>query len=149
MSSRRFSFARAFRYTVPWLLVFVAVTATAVQWQVLSGNWTDPASWVGNIAPNAGDPLDFPDLAPGNIAFIMSNNDFPAGTSFGPITISSTDGFFADQWSFTGNQIELDGDLSSAGSGRDHSWNIPLKITTPVTMTFSGGVGGDIDSRAR
>ncbi|TWU04277.1 VCBS domain-containing protein [Stieleria varia] len=101
------------------------------------GNWMNAVNWVGDVAPLPGANLLFPE----SVAQTSTVNDFPAETSFGSILISG------GAYSFTGNAIELNGSVSSAGSGNTFS--------IPVTLGGSGGfssgsgtftVDGDIDN---
>ena len=62
-----------------------------------NNNWTTAANWVGDVAPNAGDDLVFPD----GIAQHVTVNDFAAGTQFGRLTVNGLD------YQLEGNAIGL------------------------------------------
>ena len=53
---------------------------------LFDSNWTTPANWVGDVAPVAGDALEFPESA----ARKSNTNNFPANTTFQSIRISGT-----------------------------------------------------------
>src|SRR6516165_9858077 len=62
-----------------------------------NNNWSNPANWVGNIAPHAGDDLVFP----GGAARTSPANDFSANTTFNSITIAGS------TYTLSGNAITL------------------------------------------
>ncbi len=68
-----------------------------------NNNWTTAANWMrtGGGAPQPGDILDFPDTA----ISLSSNNDFPNGTSFAQINITSGMGTTHGGYTMTGNSI--------------------------------------------
>ena len=63
----------------------------------LNGNWSNPANWTGNAAPESGDDLFFPN-SPMRSETV---NDYSATTRFNSITISS------GEYSFEGNPVTL------------------------------------------
>ncbi len=73
---------------------------------VTSDQWTNRFNWEGNIRPNSGDDLVFPD----SIRFTDRglNNDFPVGTQFNNIT------FEGEGYLIRGNAILLSGDITYA-----------------------------------
>src|SRR5215831_12397975 len=71
-------------------------------------NWMTANNWNPNGTPTAGDALTFPT----STFRLFCNNDFPALTSFGPLTL------MAANYSLGGNDIVLqNGILSSQPSG--------------------------------
>src|SRR6185312_13707010 len=69
-------------------------------------HWTTAANWAGDVAPNPGDDLSFPNGA----AQFITVNDFAAGTAFNSITNGST------QYQFSGNAIALAAGFNIQGS---------------------------------
>jgi autotransporter-associated beta strand protein len=85
-------------------------------------NWTTPANWVGDIAPQVGQDLLFPAAA----AQLTNVNDFPAGTTFCSIGI-------------TGAGYQISGNAVSVNAG------VTADIAAGSTSTLSlaiGGIGG-------
>ena len=70
-------------------------------------NWMTAANWVGDVAPQTGDSLVFPAGA----ARRANTNNFPAGTTFGTITLTG------DGYSLNGNAINLNTRLTSSSPG--------------------------------
>ena len=66
------------------IFVFVTLSVSAAAatrtWGGSSGNWSNPANWVGGVAPVAGDDLVFP------VGPYTMTNDFAAGTPFESLT---------------------------------------------------------------
>ncbi len=102
-------------------------------------NWTTAANWVGDVAPLANSKLIFPDSA-----LQKTNvNDFAAGTSFGSILISGSN------YSISGNQVDLNGSVTSLGSG--NTFDLPIQLVASGGISSSSGtfnVGGAIDTNA-
>ena len=73
---------------------------------VTTDQWTNRFNWEGNIRPNSGDDLVFPD----SIRFTDRglNNVFPSGTDFHNIT------FEGEGYLIRGNRIDVTGDITSA-----------------------------------
>lgn len=84
-----------------------------------NGNWSNPANWVGGVAPNPGDTLVFP--GPGSVA----TNDYPASTAFGALRVTG------GAWSFRGAAFTLAGGLVVS--------NATGAITFSNAVTFAGG----------
>ena len=103
-----------------WIL---AGTTSAATWDGGGGdgNWTTAANWVGDVAPVAGDLLQF-----GGTTNLLTNNDFAVGTLFNGID------FLAGAGSFTlgGNGILLGGDINN-NSGVAQTINF---AAVPVTV---------------
>lgn len=72
----------------------------------VGSNWTTPANWVGDTAPDADDDLIFPAGA----AQLSSTNDFP-NVPWGQLTLSGS-GYI-----LSGDELEVTGILSSQASG--------------------------------
>jgi hypothetical protein len=69
--------------------VTVNPTTQTLTWRGAStnGSWTNPANWVGNVAPANGDSLIFPT----NATQFVSSNTVGGPTSLGSITLSGSD----------------------------------------------------------
>ncbi len=90
--------------------VVLTVSDVTFTWDGGGGdaNWTTAANWVGDVAPNAGVNLVFPNGA----ARLTNSNDFAGGTAFYAITIG------AAGYSLSGNFIQLtQGVTATYGSG--------------------------------
>lgn len=74
--------ANARRLFVCGLLLLIASSAAAATrtWAGATGNWSNPANWVGGVAPAAGDDLVFPS------GLYTATNDYPASTPFRSLT---------------------------------------------------------------
>ena len=66
-------------------------------------NWSMTENWVGNVAPIAGDNLVFPAGA----ARLDNVNDYPAGTTFGSITVSGSGYKFTNAGNITSASIQV------------------------------------------
>ena len=78
-------------------------------------NWYTPANWVGDARPSAGDDLVFT----GTVR-TATNNNYGAGTQFGSITINN------DDFSLSGNGIQLTGSINAASDVTDAEINLAL-----------------------
>lgn len=103
------------------LLAAVRIDAATRTWAGGSGNWSDPAKWVGGIAPSPGDDLVFP--AGG---FGTAVNDYPAGTVFRSITHRHP--------AITGNAIVL-GAGGYTGNGSS-AFELPVTLGAAQTWHF-------------
>jgi len=105
----------------PGVITWTGASAT-------SNNWSDPANWLGNVAPVAGDNLNFQDSS----RRASTNNDFPAGTQFGFIGLGNT----------AGAQFTVDGNAATALSslGSRGTYNIPLTIGEQTEFGAQGQV---------
>ena len=104
-------------------------------------NWTTPANWLKNEAPDPGSELIFTgnqNLAP--------NNNFAADTHFSGILFDASDSSFT----LTGNRIELVGSLAN-NTAFDQTLQLPVRIDSPLTatntnatttLTLGGAIGG-------
>jgi hypothetical protein len=109
----------------------------------VSERWASGLPWVGNNPPVAGDNLVWP---ANGILGRETDNDFPAGTVFHEITITSTDQDHLDNnpggWTHNGNRIGLTRklDVSATGSGNVvTTWNIPITLVTPPPTPIPHG----------
>ena len=69
----------------------IRITPAVYTWTGLDGNlWSDPANWTGDAAPAPGTGADlvFPASLTNNSSYTTAN-DFPAGSTFGSVTIES------------------------------------------------------------
>jgi fibronectin-binding autotransporter adhesin len=73
----------------------------------IDGNWSTPANWVGDLAPQPGDNLLFPESA----ARLTNNNDLPHHTPFNSIT------FEGNGYRTSGNLFSLNAGVVVSGSG--------------------------------
>jgi len=85
-------------------------------------NWMSGANWVGGVAPSAGDNLFFPD----NVPQTDTNNNLPAGTSFGSINITGSG------YTLAGNAITLTSGVSDSG--------LDAVLSVPITLGASQGI---------
>jgi autotransporter-associated beta strand protein len=139
------------RWCLRFLLIFGVVlsshswvAADVAIWTGAGGdsNMSNPANWQGNVAPSPGDFLSFDELTALNLSGNFAvNNDFPAGTTFSGIEITSTHYHFV----MTGNPlVEAASELTS-GSGLA---DLSLQITNPNTGLVTTATGGQINFHA-
>lgn len=93
-------------------------------------NWTTPANWDTDTAPEAGDSLFFAGTATGN------SNDFAANTEFGGLTFSSG----ANGFNLSGAAINLAGNITNE-SANDQTISLNLALQQNVVVN-TGTVGG-------
>ena len=104
----------------------LSVTAT---WSGLGGNafWNNAGNW--DVLPVAGDNLSFPS-GPANTTTV---NDFTgANSAFGSIDIAG------NNYSLTGNQVSLGGDLTSEGTGNSVGLGLQLAANHSITNNAAG-----------
>lgn len=107
-------------------------------------NWTDPINWVGDLAPEAGDDLVFP---AGATQMATSNNNFPVGTAFNSIVLTS------NGYTIGGNGITLNAGITDSSSIGLNSLNFGINLAgTQIVSVYSPGVtlalGGPITGGA-
>ncbi|HUG70323.1 MAG TPA: Calx-beta domain-containing protein, partial [Pirellulaceae bacterium] len=121
--------------------VFIAPVGFTLHWQGdVSSNWSDPANWLENLAPQNGDTLVF-DTNTSGLTSTVSTNDL-TGLMVNRITIfddSSTSNF-----TLNGNAISLAGGISRDGSAGFpwHASNLSfsgITLTQPQTFQVSDG----------
>ena len=112
-----------------------------------NNNWTTAANWVGDVAPVAGNSLEFandpvdPSVDKANV------NDFANGTSFNDIV------FNAAEYNLTGNDIQLTGNIVGNNGGFNNTVSLDVifvgggTISVPTggaqfTMTGAADAGG-------
>ncbi len=98
--------------------------------------WTTAANWIGDVAPQPGDDLVFPDGARQR----ANLNDFPAGTAFGSLSITG------GGYSLAGNAITVaNGVHADFAYTQDSSLLINVSGTGGVTKSGTGYfvLGGD------
>ena len=89
-----------------------------------SANWSDPANWVGNVAPSADDNLVF---AAGAVR-LSNANDLAGGTRFRSITIEGAG------YSIGGNAVTLlEGVAANYASGGS-TFSAPITVAAPQTI---------------
>jgi autotransporter-associated beta strand protein len=96
-------------------------------------NWSSPQNWVGDVAPVAGDDLQFP---AGSLQ-LTANNDFPAGTVFNSIAISGIG------YSIGGNALALNAGITTSNASGTDTIGMSLTLTGAETIT-SGTAGTDL-----
>jgi fibronectin-binding autotransporter adhesin len=89
-----------------------------------SANWSDPANWVGDIAPTSGDDLVFPAGA----ANLVNTNDLPAGTLFNTIV------FTGSGYNISGNAIRLTGGITANNTTGNNAFTPPVTLVNSVSM---------------
>lgn len=98
-------------------------------------SWRSPLNWAGDIAPVAGDSVEFP--ATSHLAAI---NDYPAGLTLGSIRFTGVAPSTANR-SLTGNAIQLLNGISSsvtAGTAGASRVDLPVKFLSAATLTNTG-----------
>jgi autotransporter-associated beta strand protein len=97
--------------------------------------WTTPANWVGDVGPNPGDDLHFPNGA----AQRTNVNDFADGTAVGQIHITGAN------YVLSGNRVNLGGGILIEIPGQ---LGIPpvTQIAIPLTLTDHQMIKGDFNS---
>lgn len=122
------------------LLTASPCSATNRTWTGNSGkdfNWMTPSNWMGDMAPSAGDSLIFPGvLSGGNLT---NNNNYPVGTTFGNISISSSRG---QDYAIGGNRVVLTGGLAESevfGAGGVYVF-FDITLSGSQTFTATGGL---------
>ncbi|MCX8092404.1 MAG: hypothetical protein N3I86_15975, partial [Verrucomicrobiae bacterium] len=90
-----------------------------------NGLWTNPTNWVGNTTPAQGDNLLFPPGA----ARANNTNDFPAGTTFHAITVSS------NNYSLHGNSLRLNSGVQGVFASGSSTCNVPVVLAQAQTFS--------------
>lgn len=105
-------------------------TGNTAVWDAGGANqlWTNPLNWVGDVAPVPGDALTFPVNT-----HATPTNDFPAGTSFHGIHIT-TSGI-----TFTGNRVTLTAGIS-ASAASSYTSSMPVTLAAHLAFTANGGL---------
>ncbi|MDX2036629.1 MAG: Ig-like domain repeat protein [Isosphaeraceae bacterium] len=118
----------------------VVLTATDVSfvWDGGGGDdfWSTAANWVGDAAPIAGVNLVFPTGA----SRTTNTNDFAADTNFNDITIE------ASGYVIIGNEIDLDGDITTTYSSSGSRIEFPIELMS--SRIIDTATGGDFEIRA-
>ena len=120
---------RAFR--IAYTTTTVTLTDEALVWDGggVNDNWTTAANWNLDVAPIAGDDVQFD-----GIVRLTPNNDFPAGTSFNSIIFNSGAGAFVI------GSATVTGTISRevwTGVGGGNVANIPTGTTPNISDTLS------------
>lgn len=119
MINNRLRFAAVVAVVLSW-----SVEAATRTWAGGSGSWTNPANWVGGVAPSPGDDLVFQ-----GAGFLTATNDFPAGTAFRSISIVS------GSWNLAGNAIVLgEGGITAATRA---GLALPITLSASQSWTFN------------
>ncbi len=90
--------------------------------------WTTPENWVGDVAPQAGDDLQF-----AGTQRTTTQNDFTAGTSFHSIE------FAASSFSLTGNSITLTGGIMVDNGVVDSVVGLNAALSGSITVNIVSG----------
>src|SRR5262249_23265824 len=96
-------------------------------------NWMTPANWQSGVAPVAGDDLDFPSGVPA--PSLTNTNNFPAGTTFGSITIGGSG------YDLTGNALTLSSGITTSYTTGTSTYGIDTTLTaatTPISVAARG-----------
>lgn len=101
-----------------------------------SNNWSDPSNWQGNIAPNPGDDLVFPEAA-GQSTRVQNTNDFVAGTTFNSITFTGTHTKFDFYrgFSLSGNALTLNAGIIDKSDGVNTLGFDMIRLSTSQAIT--------------
>lgn len=97
--------------------------------------WSTAANWTGDVVPNPGDDLVFPNTA----LQVISRNDLAAGTAFGQIHITGG-GYY-----FFGNRINLSGGIRIEAPGQFGNI-VVAAFEIPLTLTNHQMISGDFNS---
>jgi autotransporter-associated beta strand protein len=97
--------------------------------------WSNPANWVGDVAPMADDNLVFPDLGP---AAQNLTNDFAPGTSFYTIQIQGS------AYNLGGNPIALVGGLTASNATGSNTFVMDVKLLNAQSF-FSANAGATLN----
>lgn len=98
------------------------------------GQWMTAGNWVGDVAPSAGDTLEFPSTATGT-----TNNNF-SDTTFNSIIIDGPG------YNFTGNTLTLSAGFTASYSGTSQyqidtilgDTTTPVSVASGATLDLSG-----------
>ncbi|MEO5803736.1 MAG: autotransporter-associated beta strand repeat-containing protein [Verrucomicrobiota bacterium] len=118
-------------FVVAFFFSLLAAHATVRTWDGGGTNnnfWSNALNWSANVAPVAGDDLVFPAGA----AQVSNTNDFPAGTLFNTITISS------NSYSIVGNAILINKGVHGTFASSFANFGLPMTLVTSQTFTNSG-----------
>lgn len=108
------------------------VTRTWAGAALLDANWSRPFNWVGGVAPNPGDDLVF---TQGGFNRLVLNNDYPDGTTFNSITVTSPD------FTLQGSALTLSAGFTNASSGSNR---VMLPLTLASNQTFTAVAPGSV-----
>lgn len=115
------AYGRLFRCLPLWpavvcaLLTALTCAAANRTWTGTSGidnNWMTPGNWQGDVAPSPGDNLIFQGVISGGNN--TNNNNFPNGTVFGSISISTAR---SQDFAIGGNRVVLTNGIAETSSG--------------------------------
>lgn len=108
---------------VPATLVWDGGAAPAIP------NWSAAQNWVGDVAPVAGDDLQFP----ASVGQLAAVNDYPSGTVFNSISVSGTG------YTLSGSALTLMAGIKTSNTTLANTVSMPL--TLGADQTFTSGVG--------
>jgi len=98
----------------------------------VNSNWTTKENWEGDVAPLAGDSLEFPAGA----ARLNTVNDFPPSTLFNSVTLLGAG------YSLTGNGVSLMGGVNeTVTSGPDNQITVPVTLNASQSFVTAGPGG--------
>ena len=109
-----------------------------------NGFWTTAANWVGDVAPVAGDDLEFPPGA----SEVSTTNNFLAGTLFNSIRISGVD------YELEGARIMLNAGINATNTAFANFCYVPLTLNSNQSITSGNStvnlyLYGDIDTNGK
>jgi len=121
------------KFLASLVVLFFSLLATRATVRTWDGGgttnlWSNAINWAGNVAPLSGDDLVFPAGA----AQVGNTNDFPAGTLFNSITISS------NSYSIVGNAILLNNGVRGTFTASFSNFGLPVTLTQSQTFTNTG-----------
>ncbi len=99
----------------------------------VSNNWSNANNWASDIAPVAGDDLNFPS----NVSDKTADNDFANGTNFKSITLGGG-------YTLRGNQIQLGSGGIIANGSTSNIIKARLDLGSGGTQVFQIGVGSTL-----
>jgi len=112
------------------------VTITCLEsplvWTGAAGaQWSQPGSWLGGVAPIAGDSLVFPAGA----ANLANTNNLAPGLSLRNIDVQ------ASGYQVTGNGISPTGSIAYSQNSGSAEVALPLTVNSPTQVSLIGGTG--------
>jgi autotransporter-associated beta strand protein len=94
-------------------------------------NWTTPANWQGNLAPNPADGAD--DLVfPNGAARLTNVNNFAAGTTFRSINFES------NGYTIAGNRIQLQNGIRATPAAGENTFRPNISLVGEQTFEVDG-----------
>lgn len=118
--------------------VVLTTIAGPKQWTgAASGNWSDPRNWSPQELPLYGESLVFPS----SVATPTMNNDLPAGTVVGSLSVWETP---SQHYVINGNPLTVLGDVITNGSP---AVGVPLTLGNSINMRLTEAAAIDVNGK--